>query len=105
MQSTDGTEKARARTLILIHGRGFKPARPALEALWLKALRAGLGRDAAEALPVFDGCRCELVYYGDEINAVLAAEGRSYDAPLDLADLDEHCGSARGAVEIQTVPP
>jgi hypothetical protein len=87
LQSTDDPEKARNKTLILIHGRGFKPARSDLEALWIQALRTGLGRDATQALPAFDRCRCEFVYYGDEINAVLAATGRRYDAALDLADL------------------
>src|SRR4249919_1269440 len=48
----------------------------------------GLARDAAEALPGFDSCRREFVYYGDEINALLASEGRRYDASLDLADLE-----------------
>ena len=88
MLSTDNPEKGRAKTLILIHGRGFKPARADLEAMWLQALRCGLARDAAEALPGFDSCRREFVYYGDEINAVLASEGRRYDASLDLADLE-----------------
>jgi hypothetical protein len=78
---------ARNKVLILIHGRGFKPARSDLEALWVQALRAGVVRDATDALPAFDQCRREFVYYGDEINAVLAAEGRRYDAALDLADL------------------
>ena len=88
MRSTDNTEKARAKTLILIHGRGFKPARADLEAMWLQALRCGLARDAPRHCPEFDRCRREFVYYGDEINAVLASEGRRYDASLDLADLE-----------------
>ena len=86
-QSTDAPEKRRAKTLILIHGRGFKPARAEVEELWVRALRSGVQRDAPDALPAFDGCRREFVYYGDDINAVLAAQGRSYDAALDLADL------------------
>src|SRR5258705_3356999 len=79
---------ARNKPLIRIHGGGFKPAPADLEALWVQALRAGVGRDATDALPAFDRCRREFVYYGNEINAVLAAEGRRYDAKLDLADLE-----------------
>ncbi len=96
MQSTGGAE-ARNKSLILIHGRGFKPARADLQPLWLQALRCGIGRDATEALPAFDRCRLEFVYYGDEVNAVLAAERRSYDPSLDLADL-EHTLSALAAL-------
>ena len=96
MQSTDGAE-ARNKSLILVHGRGFKPARADLESLWLRALRGGIGRDVAEALPAFDRCRYEFVYYGDEINAVLTAGGRSYDPLIDLADL-EHTLSTLSAL-------
>lgn len=85
--STDNPEKGCTKTLILIHGRGFKPARTELEELWVRALRSGVQREAPAALPAFDGCRREFVYYGDDINAILAAQGRSYDAALDLADL------------------
>ncbi len=77
----------RNRTLIMVHGRGFKPPPEALEALWRRALRAGLERDAAAALPAFDECTFEFVYYGDEIRRVLTDAGRPYDAALDLADL------------------
>ena len=76
-----------SKTLILIHGRGFKPARDALESLWFAALHAGLARDAAAAIPAFEQCRREFVYYGDESREVLAAAGRHHDAALDLADL------------------
>lgn len=87
MQSTDDADRVRNKSLVVVHGRGFKPPRGELEALWTQALRAGVRRDAADALPGFDRCRCEFVYYGDEVNAVLNTAGRSYDASLDLADL------------------
>lgn len=76
------------KTLILVHGRGFKPEKLQLEALWLRALRAGLLRDAPEATAAFDRCTVRLVHYGDEIHDVLTAHGRSYDPTLDLADLN-----------------
>ena len=75
------------KTLILVHGRGFKPPRAALEALWYAALRAGLARDAAAAIPAFEQCRHEFVYFGDETREMLTAAGRRHDAALDLADL------------------
>jgi hypothetical protein len=76
------------KTLILVHGRGFKPAKAELEALWLRALRAGLQRDAPDAAAALDHCTVQFVYYGDEIHDVLTANGRSYDPALDLADLN-----------------
>jgi hypothetical protein len=76
------------KTLILVHGRGFKPARTELETLWLRALRAGLQRDAPDAAAALDRCTVRFVYYGDESRDVLAASGRRYDPALDLADLN-----------------
>ena len=76
------------KTLILIHGRGFKPEQNQLKALWLRALRGGLLRDAPDAAAAFDRCTVRLVYYGDEIHHVLSTSGRSYDPALDLADLN-----------------
>jgi hypothetical protein len=77
-----------SKTLILVHGRGFKPPRAALDALWYRALRAGIVRDAAAAIPAFEQCRREFVYFGDETRAMLIAAGRRDDGPLDLADLE-----------------
>lgn len=86
MLSTDRADVAN-KTLILIHGRGFKPAQADLEALWLEALGSGLTRDFADPLPAWRRCRHEFVYYGDEISTVLGRAGRRYDTALDLADL------------------
>lgn len=38
------------RSLLLVHGHGFKPAQNALSALWLEAIRWGLLRDTPTAL-------------------------------------------------------
>lgn len=86
MQSTDRVDAAN-KTLILVHGRGFKPGKGELEALWLEALRSGLTRDFADPLAAWRRCRREFVYYGDEVGGVLERAGRKYDAALDLADL------------------
>jgi len=87
LRSTARADGAPNKTLILIHGRGFKPAQPELEGLWLDALRAGLTRDSPDLLPAFERCNRVFVYYGDETSEVLRAAGRHYDAALDLADL------------------
>ena len=84
-----------SKTLILVHGRGFKPPRAALEAQWYAALRAGIVRDAAAAIPAFEQCRREFVHFGDETRATLAAAGRRHDEALDLADLENTLAELR----------
>ena len=37
------------KTLILVHGRGWKPEPAALESLWRRAMAGGLDRDFADA--------------------------------------------------------
>lgn len=61
------------KTLILLHGRGFKPSKARLKKLWLDALRFGVARDFPAALDQFDAARIEFVYYGDISNAFLSA--------------------------------
>ncbi len=96
MQSIEPVERDVNKTLILIHGRGFKPDRAQLQALWLRALRAGLARDAPPALEAFDRCNVQFVHYGDEIHSVLTGAGRRYDAALDLADLNDTVSALAG---------
>lgn len=94
MPSTNTVAEPR-KTLIFIHGRGFKPAERDLEALWTQALRAGLERDAPDRVAAFDRAERTLVYYGDEIRRVLESAGRVYDDALDLEDLKASLGSLR----------
>lgn len=76
------------RTVILVHGGGFKPAEADLSRLWRDALAAGLARDYAKkgGSGLLDGVRLEFVYYGDLANARLEGAGRSVDPALDLED-------------------
>lgn len=60
------------KTLILLHGRGFKPSRARLKTLWIDALRFGIARDFPDMLDRFDAARIEFVYYGDTSNAFLS---------------------------------
>lgn len=60
------------KTLILLHGRGFKPPKARLKKLWVDALRFGVERDFPEMLAQFDAARIEFVYYGDTSNAFLS---------------------------------
>ncbi len=77
----------RNRTLLLVHGGGFKPGRPELEDLWRQALAAGLDRDFADqgGRDLLNRVAVTLVYYGDLIEPLLAPRERR-DRTLDLAD-------------------
>lgn len=79
---TDGTK----RGLLLIHGRGFKPAADKYLDIAVAAMRIGLQRDYPDCLPFFDNFSKELAWYGDLNAAVLEAAGNSYDEELDVGD-------------------
>lgn len=74
------------RTILLVHGRSFKPPERELKQFWLAGLRTGLERDHPSALPAFAAARKELVYYGDLSNGFLLSIGHEYDVLADLAD-------------------
>ncbi len=60
------------KTILLIHGRSFKPPRNSLRRLWLDAIRHGLQRDRSPArLAAFNRTVKEFIYYGDTSNAFL----------------------------------
>lgn len=60
-----------AKTIVLVHGRHFKPPEEALKALWLEALRWGIERDHPDKLDAYDAVRKDFVYYGDVSNEFL----------------------------------
>ncbi|MDX1517459.1 MAG: hypothetical protein R3288_11500 [Woeseiaceae bacterium] len=74
------------RSILLVHGRDFKPPADALMDISTTALRAGLERDFPACAPIFDSVRRDLAYYGDLSNEYLASIGRRYDENLDVAD-------------------
>jgi hypothetical protein len=77
------------RTILMVHGRGWKPEREVLESLWIDALRAGINRDfeGPTAGVALDMANIRMVHYGDLSNAIRAERGKSYDESLDVADL------------------
>ncbi|MEQ8860250.1 MAG: hypothetical protein RIC56_16555 [Pseudomonadales bacterium] len=78
----------RRRTLILVHGGGYKPTQAALEVLWRDALAAGLDRDfaAAGGRGLLDAATVKFVYYGDLVNPLCERTGQITDLALDLED-------------------
>jgi hypothetical protein len=78
--------EADKRSLLLIHGRDFKPTAEAYLDIAVEAIRAGLERDYPDCLEHFDSMAKDLAWYGDLNAAVLEAAGRAYDEPLDVGD-------------------
>lgn len=76
------------KSILLVHGRNFKPPRDLMEMFWMEALRHGISRDHADALAQFDNCEKNLVYYGDVSNQFLVENGDG-QAPTDFASIRE----------------
>jgi len=75
------------RSILLVHGRSFKPDESDLKRYWLAALRHGIRRDLSPAKQQrFEDAKIEMVYYGHHSNEFLRSRGRNYDAQEDLLD-------------------
>jgi len=74
------------RSLLLVHGRGFKPGQDVYMDLSMAALRAGVERDYPAQLESFDVLQKHIAWYGDLNGEILAGHGKSYDSELDTGD-------------------
>lgn len=74
------------RSLLIVHGRDFKPSEEAYMDLSLAAMRSGVERDYPECLDSFDAMHKEIAWYGDLTAEVLEAKGKRYDEDLDVGD-------------------
>ena len=77
MASTYPLDKTRPLTIVLIHGRAFKPDKDALRESWVDAIRCGLTRDHPALIPAFDAAAKVLAYYGDATAVLLKAAGKT----------------------------
>lgn len=84
-----------ARSILVVHGRDFKPAAEPLMDMIAATLRAGVERDYPEHVAAFDNVPRDLAYYGDLTNALLEGNGKPYDATLDLGDRSNALNSLR----------
>ncbi|MGI9271794.1 MAG: hypothetical protein ACR2QT_08470 [Woeseiaceae bacterium] len=75
-----------SKSILVVHGRDFKPAEDALRDVSTAALRAGIQRDYPDQLYAFDKVSVEFAYYGDLSNEVLGARGNKYDQQIDVGD-------------------
>ncbi len=74
------------RSLLLIHGRDFKPQRDTWLELSLAALRKGIERDYPDDVGLFDSIDVHDAWYGDLSNELLLELGKEYDEQLDVGD-------------------
>ena len=74
------------RSLLLVHGRDFKPVEEAYMELSMAAIRAGIERDYPDLLDSFDTMRKSSAWYGDLNAEILLACGKNYDETLDIGD-------------------
>lgn len=74
------------KTIILIHGRHFKPNEPTLKTLWLNSLAFGLARDYPSKISAFTAATKSFVYYGDISAALLRDKGYTFDEDADIKD-------------------
>ncbi|NCC53638.1 MAG: hypothetical protein EOM20_20850 [Spartobacteria bacterium] len=74
------------KTILLVHGRSWKPSISEWKQLWMEALRFGVLTDFPALKKDWDKVRFEYVYYGDLSNQYLEKIGRTPPPPDDLAD-------------------
>jgi hypothetical protein len=83
------------RSILVVHGRDFKPGEDALTEITLTALRAGVQRDYPDCVDAFDSVSKDLAYFGDLTNEYLHSQGKRYDETLDLGDRKNALGSLK----------
>jgi len=88
------------RSILIVHGRDFKPAEDALMEISMAALRAGVERDFPESVDALDSVSKDIAYFGDLTNDYLESLGKHYDATLDLGDRNNALSSLR-AVQLR----
>lgn len=74
------------RTIIFVHGRGFKPPPGDYLEVVIAALDVGIEYDSADLLDTFRSLNKHLAYYGDLNNEYLANDGEVFDEMLDIRD-------------------
>jgi len=84
--SQEVTKSVSDPSLLLVHGRDFKPAEEVFMDLSMAALRSGIERDCPALLDSFDAMPKNVAWYGDLNAEVLTARGENYDESLDIGD-------------------
>ena len=74
------------RSILLIHGRDFKPAAEKYLEIAVAAMRIGVERDYPDCVAPFEAIPKDLAWYGDLNARVLENAGKTYDEELDIGD-------------------
>lgn len=74
------------RSLLIVHGRDFKPGRETYMDLCMAALRSGVERDFPAQVDGFDVLQKHIAWYGDLSADILQGCGKKYDLELDIGD-------------------
>jgi hypothetical protein len=77
---------ASERSLLIVHGRDFKPSAEAYMDLSMAALRSGIERDYPGCVAMFDTMQKRIAWYGDLNAEILHRLGKHYDESLDIGD-------------------
>lgn len=93
--SIDALSGQKHRSLLLVHGRDFKPAEEAFVDLSMAAMRVGIERDFPDAVDAFDSVEKCSAWYGDLNADILYAAGKKYDEHLDIGDRRNALSSLR----------
>lgn len=86
MMTLDELSGPSNRSLLLVHGRDFKPGRDNYMDLSMAALRAGVERDYPQQVDSFDAVQKHIAWYGDLSAEILRGRGKKYDVELDIGD-------------------
>lgn len=86
MSARTTTSRTSDKSLVIVHGRDFKPPRDVLLQFIDSALSAGIERDYPELANSYSGLNRDLAYYGDLTNEYLIEKGGHYDERLDIGD-------------------
>ncbi len=86
MNTRPGPEQPARPTIVLVHGRDFKPPEAQWRELSMAAIGAGIGCHYPDMLESFEAADRRTGYYGDLTNALLLGAGRHYDESLDIGD-------------------
>jgi len=86
MMTLDELSGPSNRSLLLVHGRDFKPGRDAYMDISMAALRAGIERDYPTQADSFDALQKHIAWYGDLSADILLGHGKTYDQDLDIGD-------------------
>jgi len=84
--TSDAPQPKANRSLLVVHGRDFKPGRDQYMEVTTAAMRRGIERDFPDCVGSFDLLQKHIAWYADLSADILTAAGKTYDVELDAGD-------------------